>query len=404
MFKDESEFKKVIDGLNIDTEPDPKHRQELRRQVLSVFNKTAQQSQKRTTPLGVLRRKIMKSPVTKIAAAAVIIIAVLIGLNYFGDSVSITSTAYAEIVERLHNARTLTYTLQTTTPVEGVPTMRMEVAFREPGYMRMTMPGGYVSVMDYVQGKGISIIPPRKQFVEIEMSNLPNDPAQQQFESIEKMRSLPDRADEELGTREIDGRVLQGFRVTEENVINTVWIDLQTRELVIVEMEFVSAPSMSGIMTDFQFDVDLDDSLFSLTPPDDYTRMELQVDLSEISEQDLIEFLRLWSTWTKDGTFPPTINPAELSKLAMEMEEQGKFGDDQTPEQERLQHVMQMTRGLTFLLNLPAESNWRYAGEAVKFGDAGTPIFWYRPKGAETYRVIYGDLSVKDVAPENLPK
>lgn len=345
----------------------------------------------------------MKSPVTKIAAASVIIIAVLIGLNYLDDSISITSVAYAEVVERLHNARTLTYTLQTTTPVEGVPTMRMEVAFREPGYMRMTMPGGYVSVMDYVQEKGITILPPRKQFIEIEMSNLPNDPAQQQFEAIEKLRTLPDRADEELGTKEIDGRVLQGYRVTEENVINTVWIDPQTRELVIVEMEFVSAPSMSGIMTDFQFDVDLDDSLFSLTPPDGYTRMEIQVDLSDITEQDLIEFLRLWSTWTKDSTFPPTLNPAELAKLAMEMEKQGEFGDDQTPEQERLQHVMQMTRGLTFLLNLPAESNWRYAGEDVKFGDAGTPIFWYRPKGAETYRVIYGDLSVKDVEPENLP-
>ena len=40
----------------------------------------------------------------------------------------------------------------------------------------------------------------------------------------------------------------------------------------------------------------------------------------------------------------------------------------------------------------------------VKLGDADKAIFWYRPKGAEKYRVIYGDLSVKDVAPENLPK
>jgi len=27
-----------------------------------------------------------------------------------------------------------------------------------------------------------------------------------------------------------------------------------------------------------------------------------------------------------------------------------------------------------------------------------------RPEGSETYRVIYGDLSVQDVALENLPK
>ncbi len=46
----------------------------------------------------------------------------------------------------------------------------------------------------------------------------------------------------------------------------------------------------------------------------------------------------------------------------------------------------------------------QYAGNGVKLGEADKAIFWYRPEGAETYRVIYGDLSVKDVAAENLPK
>jgi len=56
-----------------------------------------------------------------------------------------------------------------------------------------------------------------------------------------------------------------------------------------------------------------------------------------------------------------------------------------------------------FGLRLSPESNWRYAGEDVKYGQADTPIFWYQPEGSQTYRVIYGDLNVKDVAPENLP-
>jgi len=341
-------------------------------------------------------RTIMKSPLTKIAAAAAIIIALLIGLHYFGDSINITSTAYAEIIEKLHNARTMTYTSNGTTEIE--------IAFKKPGYMRTTMPGDYVTVIDWTQGKGISTLPTRNQYIEMEMSNLPHDPAQQQFNVIEKLRTLPDRADEELGTREIDGRVLQGFRVTEEDVTNTVWIDSQNRELVRVETEFINAPGMNVVMTDFQFDVDLDDSLFSLTPPDGYTPIEVQADVSEVTEQDLIEFLRAWSSWTKDGTFPPTFNPIELQKVSMEMEQQGKFGDGQTSEQQRNRDAMTMYRGVMFWTQLPAESNWRYTGKDVKFGDANTAIFWYRPEGSETYRVIYGDLSVKDVAPENLPK
>ena len=402
MFKDESEFKKIVNRLKIDTEPNPKHREDLRRQMLSVFNEAGQRPATRIIVLQILRRKIMKSPITRIAAAAVIIIAVLIGLHFLSDSVSMTSTAYAEVVERLHNARTLTYVVETTTSIEGMPSMRMEIAFKEPGYMRMSAPGGYVSVVDSLQGKAITILPPRKQFIEIEISNLQKDPAQQNIDLIERLRSLPERADEELGTREMDGRVVQGFRITEEGLINTVWIDTQSRELVLVEMEFVNAPGMSGTISDFQFDVELDDSLFNLTPPEGYTRLEIQVDTDEVSEQDLIEFLRLWTTWTKEGRFPPTLDPTKLAKSGMEMKEE--FVEGETSEQERFQHQLQMTRGMMFLLKLPAESNWRYAGEDVKFGDAGTPIFWYRPEGAETYRVIYGDLSVKDVAPENLPK
>jgi outer membrane lipoprotein-sorting protein len=341
-------------------------------------------------------RIIMKSPVTKLAVAAAIIIAALIGLHYFGNSFNVTGSAYAEVVERLQNAITMTYTSSGNTEVE--------IAFKKPGYMRTTMPGDYVTVIDWTQGKGLSTLPTRKQFIEMEMSNLPNNPAQHQFNVIEKLRTLPDRANEELGTREIGGRMLQGFRITEEDVTNTVWIDPQTRELVRVETEFTNAPGMNVTMTDFQFDVDLDDSLFSLTPPDDYTRLEVQADVSTVAEQDMIEFLRVWSSWTKDNMFPPTLNPMEIQKVSMEMEQQGEFGESQTTDQQRKQDAMTMYRGIMFLTQLPAGSNWRYAGEGVKFGDANTAIFWYRPDGSNTYRVIYGDLSVRDVAPENLPE
>ena len=192
--------------------------------------------------------------------------------------------------------------------------------------------------------------------------------------------------------------------MTERHVVHTIWLDTVTTELARVEMEFPDAPGMSVIMTDFQFDVQLDDSLFSITPPADYTRLEVQADVSKVTEQDLIEYLRSWSTWTKDGTFPPTFNIVALPKVAMEMEKQGKFGEGETSAPQRQADAMLMYRGIMFVAQLPAQSNWRYAGENVRYGDADIPIFWYRPEGRENYRVIYGDLSVKDVAPEELPK
>ena len=352
-----------------------------------------------------LWRTIMNTRTRKFTTAAVILIAALISLHFIAGPFGATSTVYAEVAERLHKALTMTYTVTTSMPLEEMPDMEMEVAFKEPGLMRMTMTGGYISVMDSVQGKGLSIIPERKQFIEMDLTNLPDDPGQNQLSAIEKLRSLPDRADEELGEREIDGRVVQGFRVTEEGVTHTVWIDPKTRELVEVETEILNAPGMSSTMTDIRFDVELRDELFSITPPDDYTRLELQVDVSETSEDDLIEILRLWSSWAKDNTFLPTLNPVELAKVSMEMAKAGKFGpEQQTTKEEGLAHAMKMSRGMMFVMRLPAESNSRYAGENVKCGDAETPIFWYQPEGSETYRVIYGDLSVKDVAPGNLPQ
>jgi hypothetical protein len=88
----------------------------------------------------------------------------------------------------------------------------------------------------------------------------------------------------------------------------------------------------------------------------------------------------------------------------MEMVKAGKFGPNQTTDQQQYEDTMKVTRAMMFVMKLPAESNWRYAGQNVKFGDAQTPVFWYRPTGSQTYRVIYGDLTVKDVTLENLPK
>jgi hypothetical protein len=45
-----------------------------------------------------------------------------------------------------------------------------------------------------------------------------------------------------------------------------------------------------------------------------------------------------------------------------------------------------------------------YVGASVKFGDATRPVCWYKPIDAETYRVVYGDLSIRTVRAEDLPK
>jgi hypothetical protein len=49
-----------------------------------------------------------------------------------------------------------------------------------------------------------------------------------------------------------------------------------------------------------------------------------------------------------------------------------------------------------------AQDDWHYAGEA-RLGDANAKVCWWRPKGSTTYRVVYGNLEIRDADLDNPP-
>ncbi len=354
-----------------------------------------------------IRRLIMKSPMAKVAVAAVVVVALSLGFHAFLGGGA--GTAFAQVVEQLQNAQTLVYSLVTITGQDEMPTVRTDIAFKEPGFLRTATADGYVTVIEATDAgvKGISIVPPMKQYLAFEFSfaDMADNSKTGPYISVEKLRALPAQADEMLGRKQIDGRTLEGFRVTEDDATTIVWIDPKSGELARAELEFAHAPGMNMIMTDFQFDVPLDDSLFSLAPPEGFTPMnvELAAAMADVSEQDLITFLRMWSSWTTGQTFPPTLIGTELGKIAMQMRQEGKFTGSDATGYDINQQARIMYRGMLFAGKLP-NGTWRYAGQNVPFGDPAVPIFWYQPQGSPTWRIIYADLSTADVTPENLPK
>ncbi|MBN1359316.1 MAG: hypothetical protein JW993_01935, partial [Sedimentisphaerales bacterium] len=102
-------------------------------------------------------------------------------------------------------------------------------------------------------------------------------------------------------------------------------------------------------------------------------------------------------------TFPPIVQGTEIAKITMQMAQEGKFVGPVATGYEGDQQQQIMFKGMLFASTLPAGS-FRYAGQNVPFGDPATLIFWYKPEGSATYRVIYADLHVADVAPEDVPK
>ena len=340
-------------------------------------------------------RIIMKSRITKLAAAAVIVIAGLLCVQFLTGT-----NAYAQIVQEIRNARTVVYTLITQTNQGNGETVKTDVAYKEPGLLRMSTVDGYVVILDSTIGKVISIVPTLQMYTIGDIKNLLNTiDTKGPFDSIESMKSLPAKADENLDPKEIDGIVCRGYRVKQGDLTTTVWIDAKTGDLVQVEQKYAIAPGMNKIIKNIKFNVVLDDSLFSMTPPEGYRASELKSDAfaSASTEDMFIEFMRLWSSLTVDGTFPPLATPTP--KVIIDMSQQGKLKGDWN-----MAVMIRMTNGMLFVYRLPQSSNWRYMGENVKFGTTDKPIFWYRPAGSQTYRVIYANLTVREVAEDQLPK
>ena len=106
---------------------------------------------------------------------------------------------------------------------------------------------------------------------------------------------------------------------------------------------------------------------------------------------------KLRAKYGKD--IPPAIM-AEIMKATMPIiqEQRKNRCEKQMP---LMQKRMQ---GITFYTMLKPENDPHYVGGGVKLGTPDRPILWYKPTGAEKYRVIYADLSVKEMGADEVKK
>ena len=56
-----------------------------------------------------------------------------------------------------------------------------------------------------------------------------------------------------------------------------------------------------------------------------------------------------------------------------------------------------------FIKDNTVRDSFRYVGVGVKLGAADRIVCWYKLKTTDKYRAVFGDLTVRDVAPKELP-
>jgi hypothetical protein len=342
-----------------------------------------------------IRRTIMKSPVTKITvAAAIIIIAVIIGINPFGNTVT-----WAQVIEPILNARTVIFDLILGADDTGIVSHEIVVG----PLMRRTMSNmpNMTMIIDTDNEKLLALDTEAKTAAYADISGDLGERHRSFIKFVRQIiRQLQEGQVEQLGERVIDGQKAIGFVGKGQNEAVTIWADPKTALPIRIEAQI--GQELSFAMKNFEFDADVDESLVSMDVPDGYTLEKKELELGNASEEDFVESLRIWAEIIGDGTFPDSIGTqsamAQMPTLVQ------KVSAMQVSEEKGTEIGMSFAKGMLFHQTLESQGHWKYAGAGVKLGDAEKAIFWYQPKGSDTYRVIYGDLSVKDVAAEDLPK
>ncbi|HUS71648.1 MAG TPA: zf-HC2 domain-containing protein [Sedimentisphaerales bacterium] len=344
-----------------------------------------------------VRRIIMESRITRLAAAAVIIIAVLVGIHQIGGG----TVTWAKVIEPILNARTVVYDF-IVGDEESSPVMHEIVVGTRIRRTISNIPN-MTSIIDLESAKILALDTEAKTATYIDIKGSLQEKTRGYIEFVRKvLMELKDSPNvKELGEREIDGQKAIGFSGRGPNDEVNIWADLKTAVPIRVELRI---GQLLVVLKNFKFDVPIKDSQVSMEVPEGYTLEQTDVDFTGATEQDFIESLRIWAEVLLDGKFPEAIGTENTMKQVPLLGE--KLAPLDLQDDEKRQLGMKFIRGMLFLQIYEYESQgkWSYTGKGVRLGDADKAIFWYRPEGSEAYRVIYGDLSVKEVSEENLPK
>lgn len=170
-----------------------------------------------------------------------------------------------------------------------------------------------------------------------------------ELDPLEEIRSLlrdegkGDVKRESLGEKEVDGRQAVGWRVSgpglhQPGATVVIWGDPETGLPIRIE-SYSALEGVKSTLSDFVFNVDLDELLFSAEPPAGYTVQTVEVDASQPTEEDLIALLRQYST-LMNGAFPESLDMNCLVRtLGTRIRIETMLPEDKRPSDELLREI-----------------------------------------------------------------
>ncbi len=311
------------------------------------------------------------------------------------------SFAFEDVVSAVKKADTVSYTT-VITPKTG-PASQLKT-YHKGTLTRTVYPDSSYSVMDMAGAKMLMVQPAMKTATLTLLGSKPTD-LPPMGESIVAWLKSAEATGKAVGEKTIDGVRTRGFETAFGATTMTIWGDPQTKLPVQIESTIGSdATSFQMTMRDFIFNAPLEDALFSTEPPAGYKvkkSAQPAVDYMALvklpPEEHVVKILKFYAGLS-DGAFPERIDGPELiAKLTSKMDEK------------QLEDPQFMKEFTTLAGSMGA--TWTFRQTLQKFGYVGTAklndkdsiVFWYLPKDAENYRVVYADLTIGNVPEGKIP-
>lgn len=400
MSDNEKYIEEFVNDVPFDS-PDNKHRDELKKQLLNAFPKHRLQPAVHTVHVW---RKIMKNSITRMAAAAVIIIAVFFGLSIFNNS---SGVAWAEVLDNVQKVQSYINRMKMTVQSpEG--SHDVDLTFyrsTEYGTRRDAFYNDKLISQLYVPAdgnKGVELVPSQKKYVnviftdeQIKEITEKNDPRAivKEFMSSNEYTKI--------GRETIDGIEVEGIEVDSEKFgaalfergKGRLWVAVDTDLPVRIELEGVSAGGsvqISLTIDGFDWYPGLQAKDFQPNIPSDYTLMA-KVDLSG-SIEAVIKGLRGFAKIT-EGKYPTNLDLMTTGKEIREAfiamrKKQGKSPQEK-PTQEEMEDILPIQGVCMFYGKLVKDDKEAsYYGDAVTAQDVEKVLLRWKVSD-QKYRVIF---------------
>ncbi len=359
----------------------------------------AQEKTKKLSSAGIqpsVWRIIMKSKITKFAAAAVVLITFgIIAYNHTG-SIDGSRVAWAAVMEKVEQCSGFKSRIIARTEKMGEIEYQIFDAGQLGSRIDVYKDANLITIKysNPAEHTIYGVMPEPKKYSKIILSEKEWERAQAENKDPRTFLKLfLGEAHTSLGESNINGIKVEGIEVKSPKIANGIfgnatgrlWVNVQNELPVKMEIEgILTEQKMYIVMDKFEWDVRIDPAFIEPNIPADYT-LTSEIKLPEKSEQSLIDGLKKFSELS-GGQYPKDLHIMELVKEAAKLRKQSP-----NSEQQKLEDYAVIMAATAYYTKLEKDGNEPEYHGGVSADEKDLVLMKWKI-GEGKYRRVYGDL------------